>query len=380
MAQTPQPRPSASTAKTKQLKAAADSLPKTGKASGQSTQKCAAAKPKSDWQCVTYGKKKLRGPKYHNKNNRQPMSGYQHWHTLINSGKITEQDAKVMLLMSPNEGDFNSVQAYDNQALTAGAMQKTVNSSGQGELPDQINRFKKNHPDKYKSLVEDKGWSVDQVDVKNKKGKIVGKKNELKYSYTDKDGKVVTVPGNKLYSFIKSYCSAGTDADTKANVEKALNSMRQATEDDDYKQQQILDFKTRLDDAISQTPTGYDYPISDYMHSAKGRALALDQSVNRPAYVEDDYGEALDEFYKNNPKVSKNPADWGDNRSTYEDQINAIYGPDRRGTDMDNRYKQIRDAPNPVIPADVPSAPASGPVTPHPAQPAVTPPSSRPHF
>lgn len=339
-------KPTTPAGKVPQLKAAAQALPKDGKVSSKSTQKCPP--PKKDWSCVRYHK--LKGPKYTNKKNQQPMSSYRNWHSLIDSGKITEEEAKLMLLMSPNEGDFNGVQAYDNQAITAGAMQKTVNKYGQGELPDQVNNFKKNNPAKYKELFEDKGWSVVKVDGKNDKGKLTGGKvSGMQYSYTDKEGKPVVISGEKLYGFIKGYCNSTTSAD----AEKALDSMRQAMEDDAFKEQQILGFKKRIKEAIGTVPKGYDHPISDYMSSAKGRALALDQSVNKPAYVEKDYGKALDDFYKQNPKASKNPADWGDKRSEYEDEINEFYGMKRQGTDMPGRYQRIKEAPDPVIPDDV---------------------------
>ncbi|MEZ0541723.1 hypothetical protein [Fibrella arboris] len=342
--------------KAAQLKAAAQSVQKTGKVS-KSTQPCASATPPKDWACVSYHK--LKGPKYNNKKNQQPMKDYGRWHAMIDSGKITETDAKLMMIMSPNEGDFNSVQAFDNQAITAGAMQKTIDSSGKGELTTQLKDFKAANPDKYKSLFQDKGWDVEEVDVQKTQGKgkrkrtITVKETRAKYTYTDKDGKTVTIAGDELYAFIKSYCDPATSKEKKAEVEKALDSMRQGVEDDAFKDQQVIDFKKRIDEATSQKPVGYDHPISDYATSAKSRAAVLDQSVNRPAYVDDDYGKALDDFYKNNPKVSKDPATWGDQRSKYEDEINESYGLNRRGTDMADRYKRIKKAADPVIPPDI---------------------------
>ncbi|CCH03212.1 EF hand domain protein [Fibrella aestuarina BUZ 2] len=354
-----QPKPPArplTPARAAQLKAATGAVPKTNAVS-KSTQPC--AKPaKSDWSCLRYGK--LRGPAYNNKTNKQPISGYRRWHSLIDSQQITEGDAKTMLLMSPNEGDFNAVQAYDNQALTMGAMQKTIAPDGKGELTDQMVAFKARKPDKYKTVFQDQGWDTEEVEVTKTVGKGKKKKTitttetRAKYTYTNSKGEQVTIGGDKLYAFIKSYCDPNTDAETKAEVEKALDAMRKAGEDDEFKDQQIIDFKKRIDKATGTKPKGYDYPIADYMTSDKGRALALDQSVNRPAYLSTDYGSALDTFYKNNPKVSKNPADWGENRETYQDEINSIYGPARRGTDMKGRYERIRDAPNPVVPADTP--------------------------
>lgn len=366
-------KPTTPTGNVPQLKAAAQALPKDGKVSSKSTQKCPP--PKKDWSCVRYHK--LRGPKYTNKNNQQPMSSYRNWHNLIDSGKITEEDAKLMLLMSPNEGDFNGVQAYDSEAITAGAMQKTANRFGQGELPIQVNDFKKNNPAKYKELFEDKGWSVVKVDGRDDKGKLTGEKVPgLQYSYTDKEGKPVVISSDELRGFIKGYCNSTTSADAKANTEKALDSMRQAMEDDAFKEQQILGFKDRIKDAIGTKPKGYNYPISDYMSSAKGRALALDQSVNRPGKVKKDYGKALDEFYKKNPNAPKNPTDWGDKRSEYEDQINESYGMKREGTDMPKRYEAIKKAPDPIIPDDVKPTPNIIPPLLRPTEPSVPKPTN----
>lgn len=374
----PTPRPGPTPAKAAQLKAATASVPKTGKVS-KSTQPCASPAPPKDWACVDYHK--LTGPKYANKKNRKPMSGYGRWHAMIDSGKITETDAKLMMIMSPNEGDFNSVQAFDNQAITAGAMQKTIDSSGKGELTTQLKDFKKANPDKYKTLFQDKGWDVEEVDVQKTQGQgkktrtITVKETRAKYTYTDKDGKPVTIEGDQLYDFIKSYCASTTSKEKKAEIEKALTSMREGVEDESFQDQQVLDFKKRINEATGQKPAGYDHPISDYATSAKSQAAVLDQSVNRPAYVDDDYGKALDDFYKAHPKASKDPAEWGDQRGAYEEEINDSYGKNRRGTDMAGRYERIKKAADPVIPPDPVSRPASPPVQP-PVGPAATPPSS----
>ena len=367
----PKPRPKPTPAKARQLRDTTQNVVKTAKVS-KSTQPCPKPVPPKDWGCNKYGTRT--GPYYKNKKNKQPMKDYGRWQSMINSGKITETDAKLMLLMSPNEGDFNSVQAYDDQAITAGAMQKTINTTGEGELSQQLGDFKKANPGKFKTLFSDQGWDVDGGDTTDKNGKTVKKRYLAKYSYTDKDGKLVTVKGNELYDFFKSYCNAKTSKEKKAQIEKALDSMRQGVEDEDYKDLQVLDFKKRVEEAVGQKPVGYDYPISDYATTAKSQALVLDQSVNRPAYVDDDYGKALDDFYKKNPKAPKNPADWGDKRGKYEDEINESYGNNRRGTDMANRYKAIKNAADPSIPADTVPKPTNVPVTTPP--PVVTPPSS----
>lgn len=63
--------------------------------------------------------------------------------------------------MSPNEGKIDSVQSYDSEVITAGAMQKTVKSGGKGGLSTQIQEFKDSNPQKYKELFERCGWTVD---------------------------------------------------------------------------------------------------------------------------------------------------------------------------------------------------------------------------
>lgn len=81
------------------------------------------------------------------------------------------------------------------------------------------------------------------------------------------------------------------------------------------------------------------------MKSKLGRATALDHHINRPAYVKTDLGKALDNFFAMDEynEVSKNPDNWGENHSTYEDIILEDYGNNRRGTDMKNRFTKMKD-------------------------------------
>src|SRR5699024_7111461 len=61
---------------------------------------------------------------------------------------------KENIAMSENEGNFDAVHSYDSEAVTAGAMQKTVNSNGFGELSEQVLKFKRNNPNLYLQLFE----------------------------------------------------------------------------------------------------------------------------------------------------------------------------------------------------------------------------------
>jgi hypothetical protein len=73
---------------------------------------------------------------------------------MLRTKKITQQQADIIKAMSPNEGKVDSVQAYDGEVLTVGAMQKTIKTpNGLGELSTQLADFKKLYPDAYKRVV-----------------------------------------------------------------------------------------------------------------------------------------------------------------------------------------------------------------------------------
>lgn len=114
--------------------------------------------------------------------------------------------------------------------------------------------------------------------------------------------------------------------------------------------QQVANFKPRLDQAIGTIPTGYKAAISAYLTSEKAAALALDQSVNRPADVASTAGKALDAFYAQNPKADRDPARWTpQQRAGYEPQILSAYAfahnSDRKMTDAEPRGEAIMASP-----------------------------------
>ncbi|MDE1141857.1 MAG: hypothetical protein PW999_19865 [Paraburkholderia tropica] len=96
-----------------------------------------------------------------------------------------------------------------------------------------------------------------------------------------------------------------------------------------YLQLQVKDFVDRLNHAIGKKPSGYSYPIRDYLQSPLGRATVLDQDVNAPGATANSIKASLDRFFQNNSLAPRNPADWGANRSTYEASILQDYGPSR---------------------------------------------------
>ena len=234
--------------------------------------------------------------------------------------------------MSQNEGNFDTVQGYDSEILTVGAMQKTIKSSSYGELPEQLWKFKQKFPEKYKSILEDWKWEIEAVETKNKKGAVIRTKYQAKY-----DGK----EGNDLKNHIRN---GFTSVKNKSKVRcKAIEPIIELTKDTDYQAIQIEDFIVRLDEALNKIPKNYpDYKISNFVHSNLGKGVVLNHDVNRPKHVNNCFGDSLDEFFKNNPKISKNPTTWGDKHSEYETKILEIYGVKRGVSPYDMTYARKR--------------------------------------
>lgn len=46
---------------------------------------------------------------------------------MVKNGEVAESEKRIIFIMSANEGNLNTVRAYDSETLTAGAMQKTIN-------------------------------------------------------------------------------------------------------------------------------------------------------------------------------------------------------------------------------------------------------------
>ena len=261
------------------------------------------------------------------------------WAGLLQAGKVAPSEQRVICRMAMNEGKLDAVQAYDNQTVSAGAMQKTVNAGGTGELAKQVYDFSQANPAKYQSLFSDKGWTVAHT------GK--GAKGDDYTMTFSPDGKPRTPAETRAY--IK-------DRSAPDHWNKALVPLLQAGRDPDFQAQQLGDFKSRLDEAIGTVPRGttykavkggtpYTHPISDYVTSEQGVALVLDQHVNRPNSVATSFGRALDAFYAANPKAPADPTTWtADRRAEYEPKIVSDYQAQRKGsgmTDSDGRYGRI---------------------------------------
>jgi|26BtaG_2_1085354.scaffolds.fasta_scaffold00215_13 hypothetical protein len=269
------------------------------------------------------------GPVYWGKT---PLSGYGKWDELIENGALTRDEKMILKVVSPNEGKLDSVQSYDSEIITAGAMQKTINSRNGGELATQMSDFKIKNPDLFKSLFSNCGWEV------------TGNGSNARVSYQGMQGK-------KLKSLIRK-------GSNKTNFKKTVSSspiesMIEAVIHPKYVRLQIEDLIKRLRRAISPKPLKpssgkYPYPIKTYIQGYLGRATVLDHSINRPAYVAKDFGKSLGVFFRDHPSISKNPEDWGSSRGNYEKIIIEHYGKNRRMTDAKNRYRKMKDAFNDI--------------------------------
>ncbi|MFC5698812.1 hypothetical protein ACFPU0_25135 [Pseudomonas sp. GCM10022186] len=222
-----------------------------------------------------------------------------------------------MIAMSPNEGNLDSIQSYDSEILTAGAMQKTINPQGQGEFYEQILRFRNRHPARYSELFEECGWSVDGGEISYKGLTKSALKKEIRKDFTS-----TSAPGKK----------------ESAILAPVLNTIRCS----EYIELQVMDFIKRLRLATSITPSGHAYQIKQYVRSNLGLALVLDHHINRPGFVARDFGAALQRFFNANPNTPTNPQNWGVNHQSYEDRILEDYGATRQMTDATGRYQALR--------------------------------------
>ncbi len=237
--------------------------------------------------------------------------------TMRNNGKLSETEEKILRAMSQNEGKVDTVQAIDKAIISAGAMQKTIRGAeSRGELATQIAAFRDAHPAEYQQYFSSCGWTVTGT----------GSDASLGYSHsTFTNGTRMT--GDELYTALRRDCSLATFG--KPVKCPPVASMAHAVSSPQYQELQIKDFVDRLNHPIGKNPSGYAYQIKDYFQSPLGRATVLDQDVNAPGATANSMKASLDRFFQNNPHVSRNPNEWGTNRTAYETSILQDYGPSR---------------------------------------------------
>lgn len=207
------------------------------------------------------------------------------WDDMIAHGCATAEERDIITAMSANEGSFEAVQSYDSAALTFGAMQKTVNVTGDGEFSAQLAAFKKKDAASYQRLFADHGWLAE---------------NDKTY-YRDAAGTKRT--GSALQAYLRSA--------SHADQAGALGPLRSAGRDPAFRKQQICDFMARLDEAVDRKKKvgNASYRAGDFVTSMKGKAMLLDSSVNS-GKNEQSFHQVVDWFYQNHPVAGKNPTAW----------------------------------------------------------------------
>jgi hypothetical protein len=246
------------------------------------------------------------------------------------SGEISESEHRIIVAMSKNEGMLDAVQSYDSEAVTAGAMQKTINPQGKGEFPNQVAEFKVSNASEYKDLFEKCGWTVEGT----------GPDAQMFYTHPElTQGQKITA--GPLRDLMRQGCS---DANFGQKVKSVpLAAIAHAITSKSYETKQLMDFLSRLRERVLPSmPRGYHHTIGQYFQSDLGRAAALDQSVNRPGYVTRDIGKSLDAMFSNHPGLSRNPDEWGANRAQYEREAVDHYGNSR---EMSHDSNGLNSAP-----------------------------------
>ncbi len=252
------------------------------------------------------------------------------WPELIASGTVTEDEVEIISKMADNEGNIEAVQSYDSEVITAGAMQKTVNPLGSGEFPIQVRKFKDSNPSLYVELFEKTGWYLDTSSPTPKM-----------YYQNSNWGDGEKLEGTALRSSLRNDCSA-------LNFTKVINhppiaSIACAISHPEFIKIQAIDFVDRLRFVLNQRPNGYTFTVKELFKSKLGKAVALDQSVNRPAHVPSDLKTALDAFHSAHPSISMNISSWGAEHSNYELEIIELYGNNRDMTHGDSRFQSLKE-------------------------------------
>ena len=238
--------------------------------------------------------------------------------------------------MSANEGDLDAVQAYDSEIVSIGAMQKTVNKSGTGELPSQLGEFRDDPATAavFQRELGAKGFSIAPEILGTKQDGTPRTGDEDALYFTDpKDPHATPITGAALDQFIQT---------NKERWADTLGPFRALGRTPEFQRKQVLDFNDRLVASLAKVPTGYKHPIGDYVTSEMAAALVLDQDVNRPGYVKPDFGAALIEFYADHPDAARDPSTWTNaNRLVYEKSIVENYTAARRATDSAERAAKL---------------------------------------
>jgi hypothetical protein len=317
------------------------------------------------------------GPIYYGKLSIEDFSG---WDTLMKDTtfKLTEEEKQIIIGVSKNEGGkFDAVHSYDSKIVTVGVMQKTLDKNGFDQFALQLAEFSKDwrgkDNDKFKQLFENCGWKLDTDNPLLKELYDVKRENEYEYrllrkqalyantglkafyEYRDRNGNIQKITGDSLKrKIIEGFGQHNYNKNVECiPIEPLIN----AAKDPDFQVRQIKDFVLALRDLFyfnkehpKQNILYMGYPLRDYLKSTLGKAMVLDQHVNRPGHVKEDIEKALKIFYQENSTIPTDPNKWGKKHEAYEKDFIGCYADIRRGTDMgnndgreeDKRYKKLQ--------------------------------------
>lgn len=281
------------------------------------------------------------------------MEDYPRWPAMQQRYGLSADDLRIVQAVCANEGNFDTVQAYDSEVVTAGAAQKTISiihddnaavfgnweGAGGGELPLQVWAFKQDEPLLYEELFEACGWSVVKTGLTNPSATHV-------LYYTDVEltnGRLIT--GRELRTLVRQNFTAGQRKESKP-----LAALLHAVSHPKYQDRQVADVAERLRGALAIKPRlhgmqnqTYPQSIGEFVRSDLGKATVLDHHVNRPGNVKSNFGSALDRFFARHPCISSdaNSSDWSQNRTAYEREILDDYGNARSMNDPGIRYNNL---------------------------------------
>ncbi|WP_227495727.1 hypothetical protein [Vibrio coralliilyticus] len=251
-----------------------------------------------------------------------------YWNNVkVGSQPVTKHEQEVIEMMSPNEGKIDSVQSYDSELITAGAMQKTIKITGKGELTDQIVDFKKNNYEAYVELFENKGWFFSENST---------------YFQHEGFSNGEKLQGRKLIQKLREMCNQ-ISFEKKETIDcLPIKNMACSMRDERFISKQLEDFVKRLRFVESIYLPKYKMKISEIFRSKLGLAAALDQHINRPSYVATDISNAINKFFSENSNISQDIKSWNSkDHDERERMILDIYGVDRRMTHPQLRYNKL---------------------------------------
>lgn len=262
-------------------------------------------KPKFQSVAVTAGTGPL-GPAYYGNPAYKPQF-YEGWARLMAANTpgitpVTVDERQVIEVMAASEGPMDAVQSYDSEILSIGAMQKTISlGRGEGELNKQLFEFKMQFPYQFKCLIGHCGWDV--TDDGNGKYRVIYTQGSTPYE------------GPDLMTKVRAKNNSVDGKNTKNSV---IDCFIRLCRNDNFQDKQIYDYVVRLrSDKVLQSPLVdskgalFPYLLGEYLRSNVGRAIALDENVNKPTHTPYFLGAALEQLFVNRPALKgTNPATW----------------------------------------------------------------------